>query len=189
FENYQNNAREKRPNSVIERKARERDGEEEEGRMWFTGGGGGGLRKLCRASATVFENEMSCNSLLVRYMSRERAVNVRKINPKVSIQEAHIISSSLYEVFKKHGPLSVPNTWLRAQEAGVSGLNSKTHMKLMLKWMRGRKMLKLICNQVGSSKKFFHTVLPDDDIQQETPLAATPAATENKKQTSKRRSK
>ena len=83
--------------------------------MWFTGGGGGGLRKLCRASATVFENEMSCNSLLVRYMSRERAVNVRKINPKVSIQEAHIISSSLYEVFKKHGPLSVPNTWLRAQ--------------------------------------------------------------------------
>ncbi|KAJ4875067.1 Uncharacterized protein Rs2_40085 [Raphanus sativus] len=160
--------------------------------MWFTGGGGGGLRKLCRASATVFENEMSHNSLLsVRYMSRERAVNVRKINPKVSIQEAHTISSSLYDVFKKHGPLSVPNTWLRAQEAGVSGLNSKTHMKLMLKWMRGRKMLKLICNQVGSSKKFFHTVLPDDDPQQETsPPVATATATEkNKKQTSKRRSK
>ncbi|KAF3519613.1 hypothetical protein DY000_02063851 [Brassica cretica] len=160
--------------------------------MWFTGGGGG-LRKLCRASATVLENEMSCNSLLVRYMSRERAVNVRKINPKVSIQEAHIISSSLYEVFKKHGPLSVPNTWLRAQEAGVSGLNSKTHMKLMLKWMRGRKMLKLICNQVGSSKKFFHTVLPDDDPQQETPpvaAAAAAATTEkNKKAFSKRRSK
>ncbi|CAN7052969.1 hypothetical protein IGI04_028003 [Brassica rapa subsp. trilocularis] len=116
--------------------------------MWFTGGGGG-LRKLCRASAAVLENEMSSNSLLlVRYMSRERAVNVRKINPKVSIQEAHIISTSLYDVFKKHGPLSVPNTWLRAQEAGVSGINSKTHMKLLLKWMRGRKMLKLICNQV-----------------------------------------
>ncbi|KAH0875838.1 hypothetical protein HID58_073200 [Brassica napus] len=166
--------------------------------MWFTGGGGGvgGLRKLCRASATVLEKEMSCNSLLVRHMSRERAVNVRKINPKVSIQEAHIISSSLYDVFKKHGPLSVPNTWLRAQEAGVSGLNSKTHMKLMLKWMRGRKMLKLICNQVGSSKKFFHTVLPDDDPQQETPpvaaAAAAAAATttdKNKKAFSKRRSK
>ncbi|CAG7904551.1 unnamed protein product [Brassica rapa] len=159
--------------------------------MWFTGGGGG-LRKLCRASATVLENEMSYNnSLLVRYMSRERAVNVRKINPKVSIQEAHIISSSLYEVFKKHGPLSVPNTWLRAQEAGVSGLNSKTHMKLMLKWMRGRKMLKLICNHVGSSKKFFHTVLSDDDPQQETPPVAAAAATteKNKKAFSKRRSK
>ncbi|KAF8086926.1 hypothetical protein N665_0608s0005 [Sinapis alba] len=153
--------------------------------MWFTGGGGG-LRKLCRAAAGL-ENEMSPNSLLVRYMSRERAVNVRKINPKVSIQEAHIISNSLYDVFKKHGPLSVPNTWLRAQEAGVSGINSKTHMKLLLKWMRGRKMLKLICNQVGSSKKFFHTILPEDP-QQETPQAAA-AATENKKQTFKRRSK
>ncbi|KAL0700597.1 hypothetical protein Bca4012_056719 [Brassica carinata] len=156
--------------------------------MWFAGGGGGGLRKLCRAGAAGLENEMSSNSLLVRYMSRERAVNVRKINPKVSIQEAHIISTSLYDVFKKHGPLSVPNTWLRAQEAGVSGINSKTHMKLLLKWMRGRKMLKLICNQVGSSKKFFHTILPEDP-QQETPHVAAAAATENKKQNFKRRSK
>ncbi|KAG2322523.1 hypothetical protein Bca52824_015736 [Brassica carinata] len=123
--------------------------------MWFAGGGGGGLRKLCRAGAAGLENEMSSNSLLVRYMSRERAVNVRKINPK---------------------------------EAGVSGINSKTHMKLLLKWMRGRKMLKLICNQVGSSKKFFHTILPEDP-QQETPHVAAAAATENKKQNFKRRSK
>ncbi|CAH2067162.1 unnamed protein product [Thlaspi arvense] len=147
--------------------------------MWFAGGGGGGLRKLCRATS----NELSCSSLFVRYMSRERAVNVRKINPKVSIPEANLISSSLYDLFKQHGPLSVPNTWLRAQEAGVSGLNSKTHMKLLLKWMRGRKMLKLICNQVGSSKKFFHTILPDDDPQQDQPIAA---ATDNKKQGFKR---
>lgn len=81
--------------------------------MWFAGGGGA-LRKLCRATA-VLENEMSGNSMFVRYMSRERAVNVRKINPKVPIQEAYVISNSLYDVFKKHGPLSVPNTWLRAQ--------------------------------------------------------------------------
>lgn len=80
--------------------------------MWYAGGGG--LRKLGRFTA-VLENEMSCNSLFVRYMSRERAVNVRKINPKVPIQEAYAISNSLYDLFKKHGPLSVPNTWLRAQ--------------------------------------------------------------------------
>ncbi|AAF36742.1 hypothetical protein AtNW77_Chr1g0075501 [Arabidopsis thaliana] len=148
--------------------------------MWFAGGGGG-LRKLCRASA-IFDNEISYNSLLVRYMSRERAVNVRKINPKVPIQEAYAISNSLYDLFKLHGPLSVPNTWLRAQEAGVSGLNSKTHMKLLLKWMRGKKMLKLICNQVGSSKKFFHTVLPEDPLQEQ------PAAPiENKKQAVKKK--
>ncbi|KFK41832.1 hypothetical protein AALP_AA2G177100 [Arabis alpina] len=154
--------------------------------MWFTGGGGG-LRKLGRFAA-IIENEMSNSSLFVRYMSRERAVNVRKINPKVPIQEAYTISNSLYDLFKLHGPLSVPNTWLRAQEAGVSGINSKTHMKLLLKWMRGRKMLKLICNQVGSSKKFFHIVYPDDpQAELDTPVAAT--ATEKKKQGGKRRSK
>ncbi|XVE58214.1 hypothetical protein DITRI_Ditri04bG0152100 [Diplodiscus trichospermus] len=32
----------------------------------------------------------------------------------------------------------------------------------MLKWMRGRKMLKLFCNQVGSSKKFLHCTLPEE---------------------------
>ncbi|CAN8234937.1 unnamed protein product [Cochlearia groenlandica] len=162
--------------------------------MWLAGGGAG-LRKLCRLSS-VMENEISLSSsMLVRYMSRERAVNVRKINPKVPIQEAYAISNTLYDLFKLHGPLSVPNTWLRAQEAGVSGLNSKTHMKLLLKWMRGRKMLKLICNQVGSSKKFFHTVLPDDPQQQHTHVAAvTDKANhnnknKNKKQTLKKRKK
>ncbi|XP_028093107.1 uncharacterized protein LOC114293267 [Camellia sinensis] len=48
------------------------------------------------------------------------------------------------------------------QEAGSSGLSSKTHMKTMLKWMRGRKMLKLFCNHVGSSKKFLHCTQPEE---------------------------
>lgn len=43
-------------------------------------------------------------------------------------------------------------------------------MKLMLKWMRGRKMLKLLCNQVGNNKKFLHCTLPEDpqNIQSNT---------------------
>nr|DAD18098.1 TPA_asm: hypothetical protein HUJ06_019561 [Nelumbo nucifera] len=32
----------------------------------------------------------------------------------------------------------------------------------MLKWMRGRKMLKLFCNHVGSSKKFLLSTLPEE---------------------------
>jgi hypothetical protein len=32
----------------------------------------------------------------------------------------------------------------------------------MLKWMRGRKMLKLLCNHIGSSKKFLLTTLPEE---------------------------
>ncbi|GLU14628.1 hypothetical protein SLE2022_311880 [Rubroshorea leprosula] len=101
-------------------------------------------------------------SIFVRYMSRSRAVNVRKINPKVPIEEAKSIAHSLYDVIRQHGPLSVSNTWIHAKEAGIGGLNSKTHMKIMLKWMRGRKMLKLLCNHVGNSKKFLHCTLPEE---------------------------
>ncbi|PON93039.1 tumor necrosis factor receptor family protein [Trema orientale] len=99
---------------------------------------------------------------LVRYFSRKRAENLRKINPRVTPQEASSIARNLYDVLKQHGPLTVSNAWLHAKDSGVSGLNSKTHMKLLLKWMRGRKMLKLWCNQVGSSKKFLLSTLPED---------------------------
>ncbi|GLT30521.1 hypothetical protein SLA2020_053170 [Shorea laevis] len=119
--------------------------------MWA----GGFVRKNMDCSVGVA-------SIFVRYMSRSRAVNVRKINPKVPIEEAKSIAHSLYGVIRQHGPLSVSNTWIHAKEAGVSGLNSKTHMKIMLKWMRGRKMLKLLCNHVGNSKKFLHCTLPEE---------------------------
>ncbi|XP_062145984.1 uncharacterized protein LOC133853976 [Alnus glutinosa] len=98
----------------------------------------------------------------VRHFSRKRAENLRKINPKVTPQEASSIAQDLYHVIKQRGPLTVSNTWIHAQESGISGLNSKTHLKLMLKWMRGRKMLKLLCNHIGSSKKFLLTTLPEE---------------------------
>ncbi|KAM6568405.1 hypothetical protein CsatB_016390 [Cannabis sativa] len=47
-------------------------------------------------------------------------------------------------------------------DSGVGVINSKTHMKLLLKWMRGRKMLKLWSTGVGSSKKFLLSTLPED---------------------------
>lgn len=52
--------------------------------------------------------------------------------------------------------------WWILQDAGISGLSSKTHMKLMLKWMRGRSMVKQICNIVGSNKKFLLTTFPEE---------------------------
>lgn len=97
----------------------------------------------------------------VRHFSRKCAPNLRKINPRVPPQEAASIAEGLYQVLKQHGPLTVSNTWNQAKEFGISGLSSKTHMKLMLKWMRGRKMLKLLCNHVGSNKKFLHCTLPE----------------------------
>lgn len=62
------------------------------------------------------------------------------------------------------------------QDAGISGLNSKTHMKIMVKWMRGRSMLKLFCNQVGSTKKFLLTTRPDEPLanQQNSSMDSKP---------------
>ncbi|CAN6480590.1 unnamed protein product [Victoria cruziana] len=108
---------------------------------------------------------------LVRYFSKTAAPNLRRINPRVPPQQASEISKSLYQIIKDHGPITVGSTWDYAKDAGISGLSSKTHMKIMLKWMRGRQMLKLSCTHVGSSKKFFHSTLP------ETPQANAPVTT------------
>ncbi|XP_010241079.1 PREDICTED: uncharacterized protein LOC104585789 isoform X2 [Nelumbo nucifera] len=102
------------------------------------------------------------STTFVRYFSRKCSQNLRKINPKVPPQEASSIAKNLYQIIKERGPLTVSNTWNQAKEAGINGLNSKTHLKIMLKWMRGRKMLKLFCNHVGSSKKFLLSTLPEE---------------------------
>ncbi|KAL3619442.1 hypothetical protein CASFOL_037012 [Castilleja foliolosa] len=110
-------------------------------------------------------NSMMKMTMMVRYFStnsRKRALNLRKINPRVPFQEAASIAEGLYGVIKSHGPLSIGNAWNHAKDAGISGLSSKTHLKLMLKWMRGRSMLKQICNIHGSTKKFLLTTLPED---------------------------
>ncbi|CAN6578732.1 unnamed protein product [Malus baccata var. baccata] len=123
--------------------------------MWFAGG-------AFRASTSTGGGLITTAAAFVRHFSRSRAENLRKINPKVSFPEANSIARDLYDVVKQHGPLTIPNTWVQAKEFGVNGLMSKTHMKIMLKWMRGRKMLKLFPNQVGSTKKFLLCTLPED---------------------------
>lgn len=52
---------------------------------------------------------------LIRHFSRERAENVKRVNPKVPFPEAISISQSLYQIIKQHGPLSVSNTWIHAK--------------------------------------------------------------------------
>ncbi|VVA19256.1 PREDICTED: unknown [Prunus dulcis] len=123
--------------------------------MWFGGG-------AFRASTSTGSGLITSATAFVRHFSRKRAENLRKINPKVSFPEANSIARDLYDVVKQHGPLTISNTWVQAKDSGLSGLNSKTHMKIMLKWMRGRKMLKLFPNQVGSTKKFLLCSLPED---------------------------
>ncbi|KAK7834726.1 hypothetical protein CFP56_024198 [Quercus suber] len=130
--------------------------------MWFVGG----LFSRSRTAASSGSGSGSLmnmmSSSLVRHFSRKRGENLRKINPKVAPQEASNIAQDLYRLINQRGPLTISSAWIQAQESGISGLNSKTHLKLMLKWMRGRKMLKLFCNQTGSNKKFLLCTLPED---------------------------
>lgn len=77
--------------------------------MWFrsiqrigNAGGGGGSAGL------VF-------GTFARFFSRKRAENLRKINPKLTPQEASLVAQDLYGVVKQHGPLTVSNAWIKAQ--------------------------------------------------------------------------
>lgn len=54
-------------------------------------------------------------STFARYFSRKRAENLRKINPKLTPQEASLVAQDLYGVVKQHGPLSISNAWIKAQ--------------------------------------------------------------------------
>ncbi|GAB2225701.1 hypothetical protein Droror1_Dr00006505 [Drosera rotundifolia] len=102
-------------------------------------------------------------TMILRNFSRSRAENIRKTNPRVPPQQAAVIAQSLHDLIKLRGPFTVSNTWVHAQEVGVEGLESKTHLKLMLKWMRARGLVRLGCKQVGNGKRFFIRALPEEE--------------------------
>ena len=49
-----------------------------------------------------------------------------------------------------------------AQDAAIEGLSSKTHMKVLLKWMWGRQIIKLSCTGTGNTKKFLYSPFTAD---------------------------
>jgi hypothetical protein len=75
--------------------------------MQFLRGGGGGSGGG-GAGGMAWE-------VLKRHFSRKRAVDVRRINPKVPKEEAVAISGRLLQIFTDHGPLTVGNTWNHAK--------------------------------------------------------------------------
>ncbi|CAI8610295.1 unnamed protein product [Vicia faba] len=68
-----------------------------------------------------------------------------------------MITRSLFDIVKEHGPITISNTWERVQEVGLKDLTSKNHMKVVLRWMRERQKLRLVCNHVGAHKQFLYT--------------------------------
>lgn len=72
-------------------------------------------------------------------------------------EQTQTITRTLFDIVKEHGPLSIADVWQRVQEVGLRGLSNKRHMKLLLRWMRERQKLRLICNHVGPHKQFLYT--------------------------------
>jgi hypothetical protein len=72
-------------------------------------------------------------------------------------------------IIGSHEPLLI---WsMLQQDAGISGLNSKTHMKILLKWMTGRRIVKLNCVGTGNSKKFLYSPYSADADKSEEAAA------------------
>ncbi|KAE9605054.1 hypothetical protein Lalb_Chr10g0093061 [Lupinus albus] len=77
---------------------------------------------------------------------------------KMPSEQKHSIANGIFDIIKNHGPITVSNTWIRAKEAGMKDLTSKTQMKVVLRWMREKQKLRLVCNHVGAHKQFQYTI-------------------------------
>nr|GMD59788.1 thiamine-phosphate synthase [Ipomoea batatas] len=122
-------------------------------------------QKLCRPLST---RESSVDRLLrrgaimfgtaIRYMvGRKPKPKMKPIELKTPPEQTQTITRVIFDILKEHGPLSIADTWERVKEVGVRGLTSKRHMKIVLRWMRERQKLKLICNHVGPNKQFLYS--------------------------------
>ncbi|KAL3753282.1 hypothetical protein ACJRO7_000645 [Eucalyptus globulus] len=82
---------------------------------------------------------------------------MKLIKLKMPPEQKQTITRIIFDLLKEHGPLTIADTWERVQEVGLRGLTSKRHMKIVLRWMRERQKVRLLCNRVGPNKQFFYT--------------------------------
>ncbi|KAK8304555.1 hypothetical protein V6Z11_D03G000400 [Gossypium hirsutum] len=94
---------------------------------------------------------------MIRYFSTKPKPKMKPIELKTSPEQTQTITRVIFDILKEHGPLTVGDTWERVKEVGLRGLTSKRHMKIVLRWMRERQKIRLICNHVGPHKQFLYT--------------------------------
>ncbi|KAJ6353248.1 hypothetical protein OIU76_002292 [Salix suchowensis] len=93
----------------------------------------------------------------IRYFSTKPKPKMKPIELKTPPEQTQTITRAIIDIVKEHGPLTIAETWEKVQEVGLRGLTSKRHMKIVLRWMRERQKLKLICNHEGPHKQFLYT--------------------------------
>nr|BAJ90389.1 predicted protein [Hordeum vulgare subsp. vulgare] len=72
-------------------------------------------------------------------------------------EHAQSITRTICDVVKEHDPLTISDIWDHVKDIGLSGLTSKRQMKIMLRWMREKQKLRLICDHDGPHKQFLYT--------------------------------
>ncbi|KMZ70116.1 hypothetical protein ZOSMA_1G00870 [Zostera marina] len=93
----------------------------------------------------------------VRLMAKKPKPKMKPIELNTSPEKTQTISRAIFEVVKEHGPLTIAETWDHVKGAGLIGLSSKRHMKILMRWMRERQRLRKICNHDGLHKQFLYT--------------------------------
>ncbi|XVF16108.1 hypothetical protein REPUB_Repub10bG0002900 [Reevesia pubescens] len=107
----------------------------------------------------------------IRYFSTKPKPKMKPIELKTPPEQTQTISRVIFDILKEHGPLTVGDTWERVKEVGLRGLTSKRHMKIVLRWMRERQKLRLICNHVGPHKQFLYTTwFTKSNVRQARPM-------------------
>ncbi|CAO2163585.1 unnamed protein product [Urochloa humidicola] len=69
-------------------------------------------------------------------------------------EQTQSITRAIFDVVREHGPLTISE---KKKDVGLRGLKSKRQMKIMLRWMRERQKLRLICDHDGPHKQFLYT--------------------------------
>ncbi|KAJ6803389.1 uncharacterized protein M6B38_108245 [Iris pallida] len=82
---------------------------------------------------------------------------MKPIEPRTPPEQTQTITRAIFDVVKEHGPLTIADAWEHLKGVGLRGLTSKRHMKILLRWMRERQKLRLICNHDGPHKQFLYT--------------------------------
>ncbi|XP_045830422.1 uncharacterized protein LOC123921789 [Trifolium pratense] len=93
----------------------------------------------------------------IRNVAKKLKPKMGAVTLKTPPEQRQTITRTLFDIVKEHGPITVSNTWERVKEVGLKDLTSKNHMKVVLRWMRERQKLRLVCNHVGAHKQFLYT--------------------------------
>ncbi|XP_048445040.1 uncharacterized protein LOC125479584 [Pyrus x bretschneideri] len=93
----------------------------------------------------------------IRRLARKPKPPMKPIELNTPPEQTQTITRAIFDIVKEHGPLTISETWDHVKQVGLRGLTSKRHMKIVLRWMRERQKLRLICNHVGAQKQFLYT--------------------------------